>query len=64
MAAPFDQVLRQQRFTRAHPEWSIHAQDGATRFLAEKDDGPNSHIVAALSLRELLDRLHEIETGR
>ena len=37
------------------------------RFIAEKDDGQDCHIVAALSLRELLDRLDEIEaavTGR
>jgi hypothetical protein len=60
MAAPFDQVLRQQRFTQAHPEWSIHAQGGASRYLAEKDDGPNCHVVAALSLKELLNRLEEI----
>jgi hypothetical protein len=60
MAAPFDQVLRQQRFTQAHPEWSIHAHDWATRYLAEKDDGPNCHVVAALSLKELLNRLEEI----
>jgi hypothetical protein len=60
MAAPFDQVLRQQHFTQAHPEWSIHAQGGASRYLAEKDDGPNCHVVAALSLKELLNRLEEI----
>jgi hypothetical protein len=60
MALPFDQVLREQRFIAAHPEWSIHAQDGATRFTAEKDDGTNCHLVAALSLQELLDRLDEI----
>jgi len=60
MALPFDQVLRQQRFTRAHPEWSIHAQDGASRFTAEKGDGTNCHLVAALSLEQLLNRLDEI----
>ena len=43
-----------------HPEWSIHAQDGARRFIAEKGDGQDCHVVAALSLRELLNRLEEI----
>ncbi len=47
MAAPYDQQLRQQRFTRDHPQWSIHAQDGASRFTAEKGDGRSAHIVAA-----------------
>ena len=38
MGLPFDQVVRQERFIRDHPEWSIHPQDGATRFIAEKGD--------------------------
>jgi len=64
MGLPFDQVVRQQRFIRDHPEWSIHAQDGARRFIAEKGDGQDCHVVAALSLRELLNRLEEIVAGR
>jgi hypothetical protein len=60
MGLPFDQVVRQQRFINDHPEWSIHAQDGARRFIAEKGDGQDCHVVAALSLRELLNRLEEI----
>jgi hypothetical protein len=60
MGLPFDQVVRQERFIQDHPEWSIHREDGATRFIAEKDDGPDCHVVAALSLRELLNRLEEI----
>ncbi len=36
MGLPFDQVVRQERFMHDHPEWSIHPQDGATRFIAEK----------------------------
>ena len=36
MGLPFDQVVRQQHFIQDHPEWSIHAQDGARRFIAEK----------------------------
>ncbi len=64
MSLPIDQVVRQQRFIREHPEWSIHCQDGATRFIAEKiaekGDSPDCHVVAALSLRELLNRLDEI----
>ena len=60
MGLPFDQVLRQQRFIKDHPEWSIHAQSGAGRFIAEKGDNRACHVVAALSLRELLNRLDEI----
>jgi hypothetical protein len=60
VSLPIDQVVRQQRFIREHPEWSIHCQDGATRFIAEKGDSPVCHVVAALSLRELLNRLDEI----
>ena len=36
---PRDQELRQQQFIRDHPAWSIHPEDGASRFTAEKDDG-------------------------
>ena len=60
MGLPFDQVVRQQRFIQDHPEWSIHAQSGAGRFIAEKGDNRACHVVAALSLRELLNRLDEI----
>ena len=60
MGLPFDQVVRQQHFIQDHPEWSIHAQDGARRFIAEEGDGQDCHVVAALSLRELLNRLEEI----
>jgi hypothetical protein len=60
MGLPFDQVVRQQRFIQDHPEWSIHAHDGARRFIAEEGDGSDFHVVAALSLRELLNRLDEI----
>jgi predicted house-cleaning NTP pyrophosphatase (Maf/HAM1 superfamily) len=64
MALPFDQVLRQQRFTRDHPQWSIHAQDGGSRFTAEKTEGNDCHVVAGLPLKQLLDRLEEIEAGQ
>jgi hypothetical protein len=60
VSLPFDQVVRQQRFIQDHPEWSIHAQDGARRLIAEKGDGQDCHVVAAPSLRELLNRLEEI----
>ena len=60
MGLPFDQVVRQQRFIQDHPEWSIHPQDGATRFIAEKGGTGDCHVVAAMSLRELLDRLEKI----
>ena len=52
------------RFIQDHPEWSIHAQDGARRFIAEKGDGRDCHVVAALSLRELLNRLEEIVAAK
>lgn len=46
MTASYDQQLRRQPFTHDHPEWAIHAQDEATRYTAEKRDGPTRHIVA------------------
>ena len=64
MALPFDQVLRRERFTRDHPQWSIHAQDGGSRFTAEKTEGNDRHVVAGLPLGRLLDRLEEIEAGQ
>jgi len=64
MAVPYDQQLRRQQFTHDHPEWAIHAQDEATRYTAEKRDGPTRHIVAHPSLKVLLDRLDEIVAGR
>ncbi len=60
MDQPFDQVVRQERFIQDHPEWSIHPQDGATRFVAEKGDPGDCHVVAALSLRDLLNRLDDL----
>ena len=50
----------EQRFLQAHPEWAIHAQDRGSRFTAEKNDGTDCHVVAALSLEELLNRLDQI----
>ena len=64
MAVPYDQQVRREQFTQDHPEWAIHAQDEATRFTAEKRDGPTRHIVAHPSLKTLLDRLDEIVAGR
>jgi hypothetical protein len=60
LGLPFDQVVRQERFIQDHPEWSIHPQDGATRFIAEAGDTGDCHVVAAMSLRELLNRLEGI----
>ena len=59
MGLPFEQVVRQQRFVKDHPEWSIHAQS-AQHFIAEKGDSRACHIVTAQSLTELLNRLDEI----
>jgi hypothetical protein len=58
MALPVDQVIRERRFLAAHSEWQIFAQDRGSRWTAECDE-PN-HLVTALSLRELLDRLDSI----
>ena len=60
MVLPVDQVIREQQFLAANPGWSIHAHDRGSRFIAERNRGSNHHVVAALSLRELLDRLEEI----
>lgn len=60
MALPFDQVIREQKFIKDHPEWQIYAQDQGTRFTAEKADDNSCHVVAALSLEELLNRLETI----
>ncbi|HWG62440.1 MAG TPA: hypothetical protein VG253_12080 [Streptosporangiaceae bacterium] len=62
MALPLDQVIREQRFLTAHPEWSIFSQDKGSRFTAECTEP--IHVIAALSLRELLDRLDEIVAGQ
>lgn len=64
MGLPIDQVVRQERFIREHPEWSIHSHDGARRFIAEKGDDQDCHVVAAVSLRELLNRLEEIVAAK
>ena len=64
MALPFDQLLRRERFIKKHPAWSICPQDGGVRFTAEKTEGKNSHVIAGLSLGQLLDRLEEIEAGQ
>ena len=60
MGVPLDQVLREQRFIRDHPEWSIHRLEYGSEFAALKVDGPNQHIVAGMPLPALLDRLEEI----
>ena len=45
MTAPYDQQLGGSGSPRT-ARWAIHAQDEATRFTAEKRDGPTRHIVA------------------
>lgn len=62
MSLPVDQVIREQRFLAAHSEWNIFSQDRGSRFTAECDEP--IHVVTALSLRELLDRLEEIVAGQ
>lgn len=58
MALSADQVIRERRFLAANPEWSIFSQDKGSRFTAERDDP--IHVVVALSLSELLDKLEAI----
>lgn len=62
MNLPLDQVIREQRFLAAHPEWNIFSQDKVSRFTAECAEP--IHVIAALSLRELLDRLDEVVAGQ
>jgi hypothetical protein len=50
MALPVDQVIREQQFLAANPEWSIHAHDRGSRFIAESNRGSNHHVVAASSM--------------
>jgi hypothetical protein len=38
-------------------DWAIRAQDGGSRFTAEKNDGRDCDVVAAWSLGELLDEI-------
>jgi len=64
MALRFDQLLRRERFIKEHPALVHLPQDGGTRFTAEKTEGKNSHLIAGLSLKKLLDRLEEIEAGQ
>ena len=56
MAVPHGQEIRQQRFTRDHPGWPVHAPDGATRVTAGTGGSRSAHIAAALSLRDLPGR--------
>ena len=56
MAVPHDQEIRQQRFTRDHLGWPIHAPDGAPRLTAGKGGSRSAPIAAARSLRELPGR--------
>jgi hypothetical protein len=62
MPIPVDQVIREQRFLAAHQEWNIFSHDRGSRFTAECAEP--IHVVVALSLRELLDRLEEIVAQR
>jgi len=39
-------------------------QDGGSRFTAEKAEGNDCHVVAGLTLKELLDRLEQIEASQ
>ena len=61
MALPIEQLARQQRFTSSHPAWHIQARNWGQHYLAERRDRHGWHIVAALTLDALLDRLDQIE---
>jgi hypothetical protein len=56
MALPIDQMIREQRFIHAHPEWQIYRM--GHRFNATRDE-PNT-IVVRENLRELLDDLDDL----
>ena len=64
MALPIEQLCRQQRFADEHPEWCILAQNWGQHYIAERRDGRSWHILAALTLSGLLDRLDQIEAER
>ena len=57
MAVPYDQELRHDRFIRAHPQWSIHAEDEAATSPPERRRR-DAALVANVS-EDLLDRLDE-----
>jgi hypothetical protein len=57
---PVDQVVRERRFLAANPEWQIFSHDRGSRFVAEKGDNGQRHVVVGLSLRELMDKLEDI----
>lgn len=64
MALPIEQLCRQQHFTSQHPEWRIQGRNWGQHYIAERHDHDGWHVVAALTLGGLLDRLDEIEAGR
>ena len=64
MAFPIEQLCRQQRFTSEHPAWRIQARNWGQHYVAERYDRNRWHIVAAIALGGLLDRLDQIEAGQ
>jgi hypothetical protein len=63
-ALPIEQLCRQQQFTSDHPAWRIQARNWGQLYIAERQDRHSWHIVAALTLGGLLDRLDQIEAAR
>lgn len=63
MLLPIEHFRRQQRSTSGHPTWHIQARNWGQHYIAERRDGNGWHIVAALTLDGLLDRLDQIEAG-
>lgn len=59
MALPYQDVIREQRFIHAHPEWSIRRL--GDRFSATRNQ-PNQ-MVTRQNLGELIDRLESIVTA-
>lgn len=63
MALPIEQLRRQQQLTNGYPAWHIQARNWGQHYIAERCDRHGWHIVAALTLDALLDRLDQIEAG-
>jgi hypothetical protein len=64
MVLPIEQICRQQRFSKDHPQWHIQARNWGQHYIAERQDHHGWHIVTDLTLDGLLDRLDQIEAGR
>ena len=54
-------MIRERQFLAAHPEWNIFSAGHGARWTAERDEDGEIVIAVRFTLRELLDRLEEID---